>query len=123
MSLGITWDDKRTDPKKAGGDPTRLEHITRTGRLAFDNSYPNTGGTVGEPLTALMLQLAEVYFVSIPGTGGYIFQYDYTASTVKVYQADNNNVADVPAVQIANAVDLSSLTAVRFLVIGRVAAY
>lgn len=117
--LVITWDDKITDPKKAGGSPTYLDHISRTGKLAFDNSYP----TGGEPLSASMLQLAEVFFVDVPPNAGLVFQYDYTNSKLMVFQGDNNNAADGPLVEIANAVDLSARNAVHFEVIGRVASY
>lgn len=123
MTLAITYDDKRNDVHKAGDAPPRLEHIKRSGKLAFDASYPNTGGTVGEPLTAAMLQLSEVVFVDIPPNGGFQFQYDYDNSVVHVFQQDIDAVADGPLVQIANAVDLSALTAVHFEVVGKVAPY
>jgi hypothetical protein len=49
--------------------------------IAFDSSYP----TGGEPLTARNIGLGIVDSVEIPSAAGYLFEYDYTNSKVKVF--------------------------------------
>ncbi len=124
MTLAVAYDNPRIGPAKQGGSPPRIDWVKRTGVLAFDSSYPNTGGTVGEPLTAAMLGLDEILFVEIPTCSGLVFQYDYTNSVVHVYRGDYDNASDGPLVELPNATDLSTLGAhVHFSVIGRVDQY
>ena len=52
-----------------------------TGTIAFDSSYP----TSGESLTANMLGLTSIAFISIPPRLGFVFEYNYTSSLILVY--------------------------------------
>lgn len=73
----------------------------------FSTSYPNTGGTIGEPMTASDLGLTTVDFaiatVKTAGTGSVISVfYDVSGKVLRAYAA---------AAQIANGTDLSAITA------------
>lgn len=76
--------------------------------LAFDSSYP----TGGESLTAAQVGLSVIEYMNVLGGGnGYHYQYDTTNSKVKVYST--------AATEVANTTDLSALTAVKAVFIGR----
>jgi hypothetical protein len=120
MGLALEYDRKDVDYKKAGGAPPMLDHITRTGVIDFDSSYP----TGGESLTATMLQLDEILFVSVQPANGRIFQYDYANSKLLAYFVDSGTASDGPLTELADGTDLSVNGAdVHFLVVGRVANY
>lgn len=57
----------------------------RVGTVTFDSSYPNTGATIGEALTAANINLSTIRHITFQPTSGYLFEYDYTNSTVKAY--------------------------------------
>lgn len=85
--------------------------------VAFDNSYVSNG----EPLTFADLGFQDrpdAVFV-VGGTKGYWFDYDYTNQKMLVYWGDNNNAADGPAVEVPNTTDISTLTAVIVMAIGK----
>lgn len=85
--------------------------------LTFDNSYP----TGGESLSAADLGMSEIFQVHLsPDSSttaeGFVFQYDYTAETVQVY--DEGAVADAPLTELANASPDVDGAEVRAFVIG-----
>lgn len=74
--------------------------------VTFDASYPNTGGTIGEPLTAADLGLSVVTHAfcvpKVNGTGSVVgAAYDIAGAVLKAYAA---------AAQIANTTDISAVT-------------
>lgn len=109
--------------------------------IAFDNSYP----TGGEALTPNTLGLSEAKFVSIAGSNGYLFEYDYTNSKIKaLYPTSvtsaigtvNHSLgfatgadAFITATaahhgvevgsEVADETDLSGITSVKVMMIGR----
>ena len=84
--------------------------------LAFDASYP----TGGEALTASDLGFqAAPRDVRIEPKSGYVFEYDKTNSKVLAYYGDNNNAADGPLIEVANAANLSTLTGVKVIARGK----
>lgn len=52
-----------------------------TGVIAFDSSYP----TGGEALTAATLGLSTVLYFQAQAKGGFVFEYDYSNSKLKVF--------------------------------------
>lgn len=78
----------------------------------LDNSYP----TNGYALTAQTLGIGTVvtHFDALP-KAGYIFEYDFTNSKLKVYRGGGAGAAGQ---EVANAVDLSAVTGVRIFAIG-----
>jgi len=88
------------------------DRISSRVTIAFDNDYP----TGGESLTPADLGMGEFDVVVIGSKGGYVFEYDYTAKTVLVFQGP---VAAGVLDQAANNADLSTLTGVRVYAIGR----
>jgi hypothetical protein len=89
---------------------------SKTAKITFDSSYP-TGGealTVGDLGFTVVLGLQ-----AIQNSGGYVYQYDAAAKKILVYYGDNNNAADGPLIEVANASDLSAI-APTFLVFGYV---
>ncbi len=85
-----------------------------TGSLAFDDSYPTGGETVD-----LSGYFSDIHMVLIEPKSGYVFEYDYTNKKVLAYYADYNGAADGALIEVAAAVDLSALTDVRFVAIGK----
>lgn len=103
-----------------GGATDRISIGDRWAKLssvAFDNSYP----TGGEPLTFadLGFQDAPDFVIVVGGHKGYTFDYDATNQKMLVYWGDNNNAADGPAVEVPNTTDISTLSAVKVLAVGK----
>jgi len=94
--------------------------VERTGTIAFDNSYPNTGGTVGEIVTPAMFELDSIEVMVLFPHLGYLFEFHPASVTVRAYYGDTNAVADGALIQVPNATDLATLTAVPFTVYGAV---
>lgn len=82
--------------------------------MAFDNSYPTNGESV--PLS--LIGLATVDQMIIPSYKGYTFEWDGTNKKVKVFYGDYSENTDGALVEVANAGDLSALTAVPFEAVG-----
>lgn len=98
MALGIFDVTKKPATPLTGG---RAEVVKK---LTFDTDYP----TGGYPLTAALLGLSSVEYVSCNGTGGFVCEYDYAASKLKVLTGDNDAGADGPLIEVAaglNAID------------------
>jgi hypothetical protein len=84
-------------------------------KVAFDNSYP----TGGEPFTAGECGLSAVERVRVlSGVKGYQVDPDVANMKLIVRRGDNANAAAAPAVEVANAVDLTTLSAVELEVVG-----
>ena len=96
-------------PQVWGGVQVRIYEV------AFDSSYP----TGGESLTPAMFGLNTIDFLLAEPAGGYTFEYDHANSKLIARVGDNDAVADGPGVQVANATNLSTVTGVRVLVLGR----
>ena len=86
-----------------------------TGSLAFDSSYP----TNGEPMDLSKQIPTDIHMVIIEPSAGYILQYDYTNKKVKAYWNDYNAGADAALIEVTNTTDLSGLTDVRFMAVGK----
>lgn len=117
MGLAIAYDHPGFASNQGGFDPADPDHLFRTARLAFDNSYP----TGGEPLAPLDLGLSSIDCLIVSRTAGYTFEFVYTTNKLMVLVGDYDNAADGPLVEVANATDLSALTAVHFIVFGKIA--
>jgi len=78
------------------------------GTFAFDSSYPTGGEAMTFGFTPIV--------VIVPPFSGYTFQW--TGSKLLAYYADYDAAADGVLIQVANAADLSALTAVPYLAIG-----
>ena len=87
----------------------------RTLDVAFDASYP----TGGESLTITDLSMCSITHLAATGEAGFIFEYDYTDSKLKVlYPTANQGVANAGANQLdvtggaatASAVDATTPT-------------
>jgi len=79
--------------------------------FTFDSSYP-TGGEACDPgLGTVNIALSD------PSVSGYVFQYDYTNKKLKAFYADYDAGADGALIEVANGVDLSSVS-VRLIFIG-----
>lgn len=92
-----------------------------TGTLAMDSSYPTGGETLD---VSSYFGGGNLYFVAIsPGTsGGYILASDggtTSAQKIKAYYCDYDAVADGALIQVANATDLSAITAAEMIMIGQ----
>jgi hypothetical protein len=92
----------------AADGPVRLDLLS----FAADNAYP-TGGTPNfQALVRTALKVGHLELVGVvpQDCGGYQVGYDKLNDKLKVYTGDNDNVADGPAVQVGNTVDLSAAT-------------
>lgn len=96
-------------PQVWGGVQVRIYEV------AFDSSYP----TGGESLTPAMFGLNTIDFLLAEPAGGYTFEFDHANSKLIARQGDNDNLGDAPSVEVANTTDLSAVTGIRVLVIGR----
>lgn len=79
--------------------------------LALDNSYP-TGGYALAPTSLGFAATTDPEFdIEVSGLNGYGWRYDYTAQKLLVYSAAGT--------QVANATDLSAVTAARVRATGK----
>jgi hypothetical protein len=88
--------------------PVRMDLLS----FAADGAYP-TGGSAGFQAAvraALNKGNLEIVGVIPQDCGGYSVTYDKAADKLKVYTNDNDNVADGPGVQVANAANLGGVT-------------
>ena len=74
--------------------------------VAMDSSYP----TGGEAVSAEQLGLSALEFVLGAPSGGYVPEYDHASKKLKAYYGDNDNAADGPLAEVANATNLSAVT-------------
>ena len=84
----------------------------------FDSSYP-TGGLA---LTAAQLGFSDnaanlTVFALM--RNGYQFQYDGANAKLLAYQGDNANASPGPAIQVANTTNLSTVTGVQVIALGK----
>jgi hypothetical protein len=104
--MAITlFDLDAAPPARIQGGESGLRVVIK--RVTFDSSYPNTGGTVGEPITAADLGIAGIVQMFVQPAAGYVFAYDETAGTIKAYRSGASGSA---LAQVANAVNLSAIS-------------
>ena len=86
------------------------------GTVAFDASYP----TGGEPVTPSDFGFRKSidYLALIGGKGGYVGDFDKVTSTILMYYADYDAIADGALIEFPTATSLAALTAVRFVALG-----
>ncbi len=120
MALTITYKDKKSILDKCSNDQKMI-----TGTLAFDSSYPSNGESMDlshEIPSSIHLVLIEPKIVS---GEMFFFAYDYTNKKVIAYhvtQAVNEAGAAAYTIvvkEVTNTADLSGLTDVRFVAIGK----
>ena len=80
----------------------------------FDSVYP-TGGEAFSPSLFGWDSFDNV--MAMPHLG-FVFDYDYSGELLLAYYADYNAIADSALIQVANGVNLSTLTNVKVLCIG-----
>ena len=82
----------------------------------FDSSYP----TGGESLTDANCGLNDDgYFVFPLPKSGYLFEHDRSGQKLKAYYFDYNNASDGAAIEVPDQTNLSTLTGVQVLAIGK----
>lgn len=86
------------------------------GTIAFDASYP----TGGEAITPNQLGLDVLQSLMVFPVLGYTFAWDASTTAPKVlaYWVDTT-IDGSPQLQVPNTTDLSALTAIPFIAIGR----
>lgn len=78
--------------------------------FVFDDSYPNTGGTVGEPLTPATLGLEQIETCQVvESPDGYVFSYDRANAVLHAFYSNDDGGADGPLIEVANGANLSSV--------------
>ena len=88
-----------------------------TGYAALDNHY-DLGGYSGSTLINPGFQLVPEMAV-LGEAGGYVLKYSKAAGTVKAYWGDWDSAGDGVLVEVAHTTDLSAVTNVPFIAIGR----
>jgi len=112
MALTITYKEDEGIVEKCGHGYKMV-----TGTLAFDSSYP----TGGEAMDMSKIFPTDLHLVLFEFNSGYSFQYDYSNKKVLAYWGDyaQTTPADKAHIQVADTTDLSGLTDVRFVAIGK----
>lgn len=87
------------------------------GTIALDSSYP----TGGEAISANALGLGKVAALIPTGSGqlGYHAEWDGANSKLLMFYADYDAGADGALIQVPDTTDLSAVTALGFVAIGR----
>lgn len=82
--------------------------------LAFGNgtlTYPSGG----VPLPAIgnfgmVTALDGLVYLEPDAGNGFVYKYDQSAHTIRIYQGDNNNAADAPLIELTTAATPASAT-------------
>jgi hypothetical protein len=82
--------------------------------IAFDSSYP----TGGEALAANTLGMSRVDVVLAEPSAGFLFEYNHSTQALVAYQMNYPSASVGPAIEVANATDLSTVSGVRVVAIG-----
>lgn len=98
-------------------EETRQNHQKRNRvTLAFgdgSDTYPSGG----VPLPAvgnfgMVTSLDGLIFLEPNAANGFVYKYDISAHTVRIYQGDNNNAADAPLIELTTAATPAATTLV-----------
>ena len=82
--------------------------------IALDSSYPTGGYALTGSTLGCDVALHDVTFNQ--GTGGYVYNYDYTASKVKLFWSNGTGAV---LSEVTNATDVSAVTALRVCAVGK----
>ena len=85
--------------------------------VAAEHTFTNSYATGGEAVTPDDVGLEVIEQIIPSPASGYVFEYDAANGKLKAYYADYDAVADGAFIEVAEAVDLSSVT-VQLMVIG-----
>ena len=110
-TLNITPDNAGMNDVRAVGMQLKI----LTGTFDFDDSYP----TGGESFDVSNFFPKGVVAVIPSPKSGYVFEYDSDDEKLLAYYADYDAVDDGALIEVANTTDLSSITGVRFIALGR----
>jgi hypothetical protein len=110
LALAIFNVTKKPASPIVGGDVEVIHQVT------LDTDY----AAGGYAITAAQLGLSSIDFVDCPGNGGYVCQWDYANSKLKVLYG-NNDAADGPLIEVADGHDGIADLTVRLLARGRAA--
>jgi len=110
VALGtLTLIDAPVNGGNAASDPLFLEEVSLVGPASY-----TTGGDTGLQVAYRAKGVAQAHRTIInvlPVDGkGYQFGWNSTDGKLLVYYGNNDGVADGPAVEVANATDLSGTT-------------
>jgi len=91
--------------------------VMKVVEVTFDASYV----TNGEPFTLAEVGLADVDVAVVSPAAGFVFEYDIANDKIKAFYGNYDGGADGPLVEVANAVNLSTVVT-RALIFGYQAA-
>jgi len=101
----------------AGGRGQRKNTVDVTfgdGALTYPSGgVPLTKGNLGMPNT-----VETFYFTEPDADDGFLYKYDASAETVRIYQGDNNNASDAPLIELVAASATPADTTLRVTVEG-----
>jgi hypothetical protein len=100
--MGVATFTQDLDPQPLGGS-NRLY----VGRLTLSSSYATGGDTIDWPGDWTAVTDARVM---LAGQGGYVLEYDGANTKVKAYR-DNGTATAAPLPEVANATNLSAVSA------------
>ncbi len=106
--------DQNPSRRSFNGHIARHTRLT-SGTMTFDNSYATGGLAIVPGDVGLKYQIDRIMFES---EDGYIFKFDKAGAKVLAYYFDYDAVADGAAIEVAAAVDLSSVV-VGYIAIGQ----
>ena len=77
------------------------------------DTYPSGGvpitvGKIGAPVS-----LETVNFVEPDAGNGFVYKYDVSADTIRIYQGDNDNAADAPLIELVGGAATPAAATVR----------
>ena len=76
-------------------------------------TYPAGGIPLLRAQLATPRQLASVKFVDASNSDGFLYKYDSTNEKIRIYQGDNDNVADAPGIELVGGVATPAATTLR----------
>lgn len=103
MALAVTFD------AQPGGRSTMFPRKIRRGTISL-----GTYATNGVAITTKNLELTRIDDLDIQPSAGYIFEYVPSTGKIKAYRQKDpaaTGGADIPLPEVANAVDLSGVSA------------
>lgn len=94
------------------------DNETRVVNITFDASYPNTGGTVGEPFVAADVGLRSIDAVIVAAGSTVATKHVVYTPSTNVLRVYTDEQASGITIEAANASDQSALT-VTALIVGK----
>jgi len=112
----LTYTKQEGQDELTGGSKYRAVYQIEFGDGT--DTYPSGGVALTKGDLGCPNALESLMFVEDNAGDGYMYKFDKSAETLRIYQGDNNNASDAPAVELVAGTDAVAATTLLVEVIG-----